>query len=132
MAKDEMVSQEDVDAARALLDAAKRTGVPIRGAMWLYDSHEDRWELVLESGDPKAGIRAFADRLLSAVAMIPDERTRRSAQRILLGPARISNSPHPIAELLRRALPGVNVDGTKLRDTTVGGYVIEGALLFQL
>lgn len=133
MAQAELVN-EDVLAGKWLVEAADRNHVPVRGALWLYNGDDERWTLVLEA-TPGEELRPldFAQRLHDAVATIADARQRDAARQLLLGSVQLYTRPNPVAQLLRPSLGQAgSVSGTRLRNTAVGNYLVEGALLYRL
>lgn len=88
--------------------AADDHNVPLRAAFWLYDGERDAWILILEA-------------------------ERRAALDLLLEDAALFTQPHPVAERLRPVLGRAkSVLLTRMRNTFVGGYIVEGAVLYRL
>lgn len=126
--------REKVQAGAWLVRAADAGKVPLRAALWVYDSTEDQWTLVLESKPEKdMGPREFSTALHAAVAAMKNVRQRNAAQDLLLRDVVLFTRPHPIAERLRPSLgKAKSVARTRLGNTTVGGYIVEGAVLYRL
>jgi hypothetical protein len=125
---------EKVQAGERLVRAADAHSVPLRAALWVYDGGADTWTLALEA-DPKAGLGPleFSRQLHRAVEAIPDERERDAVNDLLLGEVALFTRPHPIAKMLRPKLgQSVSVSRSRLANTLVSGYVVEGALLYRL
>ncbi|MBI5497112.1 MAG: hypothetical protein HY904_19005 [Deltaproteobacteria bacterium] len=123
-----------VDAGRDLVAAADAAGVPIRAALWLYDSHEDRWTLVIEAPpSPRLDKHDYALQLHQAVGSIPDPQRREAARDLLFGAVTLATKPHPVAQLLRPSLgQAASVLRARLSHTSVGQYIVEGAVLYRL
>jgi hypothetical protein len=133
MAENTLVT-EKIQAGKALIAAADTANVPLRAALWLYDSNEDSWALVLEA-EPSAGLglREFSRRLHKAVAMISDESDRRAAADLLVGDVALFTRPHPVAQMLRPSMgTAPSVALARLRNTAIGSQIVDGALLYRL
>ncbi len=125
---------DKIEAGEALVRAADAASVPLRAALWLYDSDEDRWRLVLEA-DPTSGLglRAFAQGLHDAVPRIKDVDLRRGATDLLIDDVLLAIHPHPITEMLRASLGASrSVFRTRLAKTRVGRVTVDGAYLYRL
>jgi hypothetical protein len=126
--------KEKLDAGEALVRAADGAGVPLRAALWVYDGGEDRWTLALETDPAQAlGPLAFSRKLHDAVDGIADAAQRDSVRDLLLEDVELFTRPSPIAQMLRPRLgAAASVSRTRLRNTSVDGYVVEGAVLYRL
>lgn len=125
---------EKVQAGEWLVRAADAKKVPLRGALWVYDSGEDRWTLALEAKPTaKLGPREFSAALYEAVGAMKTAKQREAAKNLLLSDVVLFTRPHPIAQMLRPTLGKArSVSRTRLGNTTVGGYIVEGAVLYRL
>jgi hypothetical protein len=58
MAEDALVS-EDIDAAGRLIAYLDAQNMPIKGAMWLYDTDAERWRFVIAFREKREDLASF-------------------------------------------------------------------------
>lgn len=122
----EVLTDEMVAAGFALTRALDRSGWPLVGALWLFDSENHEWRLVLASPlvreeGPRAAYERVAEALramktplpLESVAVVnPDDQRVR-----LLASVYASNQ---------------DVEGRRFTRSAIGGHFIDDAYIYRL
>jgi len=122
--------KEKIQAGGWLIRAADAKRVPLRAALWVFESDDDRWRLVLESA-PKAklGPLDFSKLLYAAATSIRSPLRRDAAIDLLIYDVAVYTHPHPLSKDLRPKLgKAANVSRTRMSDAVL--YRLEAAQQF--
>lgn len=118
---------EEVAAAKRLVGFLDGHGMPVKAALWLYESDAERWRFVISFDEMRADVGSF---YLDVARLIHAEGRRDD----LLPLDRVSfvDADRSVVGRLAVGMKGRKTEGRRLIDERVDDIFVEDALILRL
>lgn len=122
------LNDEMIDAGRALIKKLIVQDLQLTAALWFYFADTDIWRLILASPIVKAkGPRAMYEKVQSVIRASGDEFPSLELSNIT-----VVSPEDNIVTQFESVILMEGFTGTEISNDTIGGRVIEGALIYNL
>lgn len=126
MAQAELVN-EDIDAARRLIEFLDRKGLPVRAGLWLYNSDQERWRFVISFREAREDVTSF---YLDVAKLIHDQDP--SENLLALDRVSIVDPSSSVVGPLSKAMKIDGPGSLRLSHNVVNGVYLEDAVILRL